>query len=658
MNQVSIIIVNYNVKYFLEQALSAVMKACNELKTEVWVVDNASSDGSVAMIKEKYPSVNLIESEKNLGFSKANNLAIKKSNSQYVLLLNPDTIIEENTLKDCLSFMESQKDCGAMGVKMLDGGGQFLPESKRALPTPQTAFFKMFGFGRFFPNSKYFNKYHLGYLDKDQTHEIDVLSGAFMFMRKEALDKAGLLDEQFFMYGEDIDLSYRIQKSGFKNYYFPGTSIIHFKGESTKKNSLNYVKMFYNAMLLFYNKHFTGKYLSALSIIIQMAIYLRAGASLISRTFVKLWPLTLDAGVLYAGMYLLTDYWEKNHRYVDGGKYPPEYLSLMVPFYIAIWLFSIYLNGGYDKPTRTYRILRGILLGTLFIAVIYAFLNENWRFSRALVILGMAWACFSLSILRFIYHLLTSKNLYVFRNNSPRTIIVGSGIETQRVLGLLNRFNAEINYLGRLGEKETSNSNDDYIGELKFLTEYVSLYNAKEIIFCSKDISYSLIINMMNKLGQLVSFKIVPEEGFSVIGSRNKNTVGELYTMEVSWSIDTKENKRQKRLFDLSISFILLTISPIILFTNKSFFDFIKNLLNVISGKKTWVGFARNNIENNQLELPNLKQGVLPPAETTKLPDLDPNTIRRINLLYAKEYHLFMDLSIIWKNIKYLDHKY
>ena len=162
----------------------------------------------------------------------------------------------------------------------------------------------------------------------------------------------------------------------------------------------------------------------------------------------------------------------------------------------------------------------------------------------------------------------------------------------------------------------------------------------------------------MNKLSQLVSFKIVPEEGFSVIGSRNKNTVGELYTMEVSWSIDTKENKRQKRLFDLSISFILLTISPIILFTNKSFFDFIKNLLNVISGKKTWVGFARNNIENNQLELPNLKQGVLPPAETTKLPDLDPNTIRRINLLYAKEYHLLMDLSIIWKNIKHLDHKY
>jgi len=658
MNQVSVIIVNYNVKYFLEQALSAVMKACNGLCTEVWVVDNASSDGSASMIKEKYPSVHLIESDENLGFSKANNLAIKKSNSQYVLLLNPDTIIEESTLKDCFTFMESHKDCGAMGVKMLDGSGQFLPESKRALPTPRTAFFKMSGFARLFPKSEYFGKYHLSYLDKEKTHEIDVLSGAFMFIRKEALDKSGLLDERFFMYGEDIDLSYRIKQNGYKNYYFPGTSIIHFKGESTKKNSLNYVKMFYNAMLLFYKKHFSGKYLSLLSTFIQVAIYLRAGLSLINRIFVKLWPVFLDVSVLYGGMFLLTDYWEKNHRYVEGGKYPPEYLGIMVPVYIIAWLFSIYLNGGYDPKPRIYRILRGVLIGTVLIVVIYAFLPESWRFSRALIILGMAWACFSLSVMRFIYHLLTNQNIYVFRNNSPRTIIVGSDSEAQRVLGLLNRFNAEINYLGRLGKTENLNSHDDYIGELKFLPEYVNLYNAKEVIFCSKDTSYSSIINMMNSLSQLVSFKIVPEEGFSAIGSRNKNSTGELYTMEVSWAIDTKENKRQKRLFDIIISVIFLICFPYILFRTASFGAFLNNLFNVISGNKTWVGFGKNNIANNQLTLPKLKAGILPPVPISKFHKLDPNTIRRINLLYAKEYHLLMDLNLIWKNLRYLDHKY
>ena len=201
-------------------------------------------------------------------------------------------------------------------------------------------------------------------------------------------------------------------------------------------------------------------------------------------------------------------------------------------------------------------------------------------------------------------------------------------------------------------------SNDDYIGELKFLPEYVNLYNAKEVIFCSKDISYSLIINMMNRLNQIVSFKIVPEEGFSAIGSRNKNTAGELYTMEVSWAIDTKENKRQKRLFDIIISVTILICFPYILFSTTSFVAFLKNLLNVISGRKTWVGFAKNNIGNNQLTLPKLKPGILPPIKISEFPELDPNTIRRINLLYAKEYHLLMDLNLIWKNLKHLDHKY
>ena len=209
-----------------------------------------------------------------------------------------------------------------------------------------------------------------------------------------------------------------------------------------------------------------------------------------------------------------------------------------------------------------------------------------------------------------------------------------------------------------MGKTENLNSNDDYIGELKFLPEYVKLYNAKEVIFCSKDTSYSSIINMMNSLSQLVSFKIVPEEGFSAIGSRNKNSAGELYTMEVSWAIDTKENKRQKRLFDIIISLIFLICFPYVLFRTASFGAFLNNLFNVISGNKTWVGFAKNNIANNQLTLPNLKAGIFPPAPISKFHKLDPNTIRRINLLYAKEYHMLMDLNLIWKNLRYLDHKY
>jgi GT2 family glycosyltransferase len=237
--KLSVIIVNYNVKYFLEQCLFSVKKALEGIESEIFVVDNNSVDGSCQMIKEKFVDIKLIENDENEGFSYANNQAIRMATGEYILLLNPDTVVEERTFAKCIKFMEGHPEAGGLGVKMIDGKGNFLPESKRALPTPLVAFFKIFGISKLFPGSKLFNKYHLGYLDPGKTHEIDVLPGAFMFLTKDALDKIGLLDEDFFMYGEDIDLSYRLLLGGFKNYYFPETTIIHYKGESTKKGSLN-----------------------------------------------------------------------------------------------------------------------------------------------------------------------------------------------------------------------------------------------------------------------------------------------------------------------------------------------------------------------------------------------------------------------------------
>ncbi|MCC6685243.1 MAG: glycosyltransferase family 2 protein, partial [Bacteroidia bacterium] len=231
--KLSVIIVNYNVKHFLEQALHSVRKACAGIDAEVWVVDNRSVDGSVEMVQQKFPEVKLIANRENLGFSKANNQAILQSGGQYVLLLNPDTVVEEDTFNKVIAFMDRTPDAGSVGVKMIDGKGNFLPESKRGLPTPKVAFYKIFGLSKLFPRSHKFGRYHLGYLSENETHAVDVLAGAFMMLRKKALDETGLLDETFFMYGEDIDLSYRITKAGYKNYYFPETTIIHYKGEST-----------------------------------------------------------------------------------------------------------------------------------------------------------------------------------------------------------------------------------------------------------------------------------------------------------------------------------------------------------------------------------------------------------------------------------------
>ena len=279
----TVIIVNYNVQHFLEQCLHSVRKAAKNVSTEIFVVDNNSVDGSVNMVKEKFPEAQIIENKKNTGFSFANNQAMKISKGEYILLLNPDTVVEEDTFEKVITFMDVHPDAGGLGVKMLDGKGSFLPESKRGLPTPAVAFYKIFGFSRLFPRSKTFGRYHLGFLDKDKTHEVDILSGAFMLMRKSVLDKVGLLDETFFMYGEDIDLSYRIILGGYKNYYFPETRIIHYKGESTKKSSINYVFVFYKAMVIFANKHFSQNNAKLFSFLINIAIYLRAGAAIFIR---------------------------------------------------------------------------------------------------------------------------------------------------------------------------------------------------------------------------------------------------------------------------------------------------------------------------------------------------------------------------------------
>jgi len=253
--KLSIVIVNYNVKFFLEQCLSSVYAAVSGLDIEVWVVDNNSSDGSIDYLKPRYPEVNFITNTNNPGFAIANNQAIKNCNGEYILLLNPDTVIGEESLRTICFYMDENPDVGAAGVKMMNANGVFLPESKRAFPSPWVSFCKLFGLSKLFPSSRTFARYSLPYLNENKEHRVDVLSGAFMFIRKKALDKAGLLDETFFMYGEDIDLSYRIKLAGYKNVYLP-ENIIHYKGESTKQGDEKYIKAFYEAMIIFFRKYY------------------------------------------------------------------------------------------------------------------------------------------------------------------------------------------------------------------------------------------------------------------------------------------------------------------------------------------------------------------------------------------------------------------
>lgn len=263
--KLSIIIVNYNVKDYLAQCLMSVERAINGIDTEVFVVDNHSKDGSCTYICSMFPWVKLIESNHNLGFARGNNVAIRRAVGEYVLLLNPDTIVGENVLRDALAFMDEHPAAGGVGVRMYNANGTVAPESRRALPSPMVAMRKFLGGG---------SRYYMSHLPWESPQQIEIVSGAFCMLRHVALNKVGLLDEDFFMYGEDIDLSYRLLKAGYENWYLP-LDIIHYKGESTNKSSFRYVHVFYNAMLIFFRKHYSG--LSWLiAIPIKFAIYMQA----------------------------------------------------------------------------------------------------------------------------------------------------------------------------------------------------------------------------------------------------------------------------------------------------------------------------------------------------------------------------------------------
>ena len=284
--KLSVIIVNYNVKYYLDQCIRSVLRAFEEMNTpaEIIVVDNHSADGSVDYLEQRYPQklfpmVRFVRSAHNLGFARANNIAIRQSRGEYVLLLNPDTIVGEDTLKASVDFMDAHEDAGAVGVRMLGAQGRRAMESRRGLPTPMVSFFKMLGFCNRWPHHRLFGKYYMGYLPWDEPSQIEVVSGAYCMLRRKALDEVGLLDEDFFMYGEDIDLSYRVLKGGYHNYYLP-VDILHYKGESTQKSSFRYVHVFYEAMLIFFRKHYSGMTF-LLSLPIKTAIYAKALMALV-----------------------------------------------------------------------------------------------------------------------------------------------------------------------------------------------------------------------------------------------------------------------------------------------------------------------------------------------------------------------------------------
>ncbi len=652
MKKLAVIIVNYNVEHFLDQCLASVFAASSQMDTDIYVVDNNSVDGSVSMVKQKYPKVKIIENDFNAGFSKANNMAIQMSDAEYVLLLNPDTVVQEDTFNKVVSFMDQHPDAGGLGVKMVDGKGRFLPESKRGLPTPEVAFYKIFGLAAVFPASKRFGKYHLGYLDKEKVHAVEVLSGAFMLIRKSVLDKIGLLDEAFFMYGEDIDLSYRIHKAGYKNYYFPETSIIHYKGESTKKSSVNYVFVFYRAMVIFAQKHFAEKQARLFSMLINLAIWFRASLALLMRLIRGSSLFVTDVAVVSAGMILMSFYYQD-----FAVKHFPEPFYIYVTFvYSLVWIVTAWYIGVYDKPVRWWNILKSVIVGTIIILAVYGVLDKSLQFSRIYILFGaiitLAWLLMS----RAFFGIVGPRSQSLSGAYQRRFVVVGTQDEVQRVKTILEQTVPHISFICHLipdsftSERSDADLEPQGIKWQNGLEEIINVHRINEIVFCARDVSVQDIIAVMSAIGNRdIDFKIAQPDTFYLIGSNSIHRSGDLYMLEVN-GITRPVNRRLKRLTDILVSLLFVPLFPVLMWFTKRPFYFVRNIFVVLPGLKSWIGYGSNGFQKGVL--PYIRKGIISPSSSLNNPQK--HVTLRLDQVYARDYKVLHDIKLIVSNFKKL----